>query len=91
MFLDCKKIRCRYCHRPILMIKGNDGRTCAFDLKKVAFVPDIRGENKYILPDGLVVWGMKAKEEDPDRHIGYISHAATCPRAIAIRKKVQQE
>ena len=71
---------CRFCGRPILMIKTVKGKTMPVDRDPVRFVPDLNGSTYYVNPDGHLMHGcplMPGEKEAAE--IGYISHFATCP------------
>ena len=78
--------KCRGCGAQIMFIKTAKGKTMPVDTNSVMFVPDLNGKNLYVRPDGDVLRGCEAREEDKDKHIGYISHFATCPKADDFRK-----
>lgn len=78
--------KCRGCGADIMFIKTRNGKTMPVDAQSMYFVPDLNGKALYVLPDGTVAHGVPGTPEDPDRHIGYISHFATCPAADSFRK-----
>ena len=78
---------CRACGRRIIFIKTLKGKTMPCDAEPVKFVPDVAGNNKYVLADGLLINGVIPMPGDTDVHEGYVSHFATCPSAESFRKK----
>lgn len=82
-----RTVECRACGKPIMFLKTKKGKSMPVDAESLYFVPDLNGENMYVLPDGDVIRGCAAKDEDPDRHIGYISHFATCTNNEYFRNK----
>ena len=78
---------CRACGRRILFIKTMKGKTMPVDAEPVSFVPDVAGNNRYVLEGGLVVNGVIPMPGYTDVHEGYVSHFATCPKADQFRKK----
>ena len=90
------RTRCRGCGKPIKFIKTSNGKTMAVNEKLLKFVPDVTGKHLYIMTDGTVLRGVPAREEDPDVHVGFISHFATCTnpddfRNRKLRKKDRKE
>ena len=81
-----RETTCRACGKKIMFLKTHNGKTVPVDAESVYFVPDIRGKNLYVLPDGGTLRGVEPMEGDQDKHIGYISHFATCPNADQFRK-----
>lgn len=80
-------VECRACGKQITFLKTLKGKSMPVDAESVYFVPDMNGPSLYVLPDGQVVRGCEARDEDPDKHIGYISHFATCPNGDYFRTK----
>jgi len=86
-----KTANCRACGAEIMFIKTRNGKTMPVDAQSMWFVPDLSGKCLYVLPDGTTMHGVPGKPDDPDRHIGYISHFATCPEADRFRKARKSE
>lgn len=82
-----KEATCRACGARMLFIKTKNGKTMPVDAESVRFVPDLAGKNLYVLEDGSVVHGTAPEAGDPDVHVGYISHFATCTNPDFFRKK----
>lgn len=82
-----KIVNCRACGKPIMFLKTQNGKSMPVDTESLYFVPDLNSKDLYVLPDGEVVHGCPARDEDPDRHIGYVSHFATCTNSEFFRKK----
>ena len=81
-----KTYRCKACDAQILFIKTVKGKTMPVDAESRYFVPDTNGKALYVLADGSVMRGAEPREEDKDKHIGFISHFATCPAADQFRR-----
>ena len=86
-----KETTCRACGKPIIFLKTLKGKTTPVDAEAVYFIPDLAGKNLYVLPDGGTMRGVEPKPEDKDRHIGYISHFATCTTPDFFRKRNKSE
>ena len=86
-----KEATCRACGARMLFLKTKNGKTMPVDAESVRFVPDLAGKNLYVLADGSVVHGAPPAPEDPDVHVGYISHFATCPKAHYFRRRTKAE
>lgn len=83
--------RCRACKAEITFITTTKGKSMPVNVEPVQFVPDVNAKNVYVLPDGIVVHGVEPMPGDPDVHVGYISHFATCPKAHYFRRRTKAE
>ena len=86
-----KETTCRACGKPIMFLKTLKGKTTPVNAEAVEFVPDVNGRALYVLPDGTTAHGVAPEPGDPDVHIGYISHFATCTNPDFFRKRNKSE
>ncbi len=77
---------CRACGAEIMFIKTTAGKTTPVDAKAVFYIPDPKGKNLYVLPDGTTERGWTVPVQGDAAKIGYVSHFATCPEADKFRK-----
>ena len=80
-------VYCRACGKEIMFIKTSKGKSMPVNPDARQFCPDLNGPDLYVLTDGSVLRGADAREEDKDKHIGFISHFATCTNPDDFRKK----
>lgn len=85
--MNNKETLCKACRARIMFLKTRNGKTAPVDADAVEFVPDVNGRALYVLPDGTTAHGVAPKPGDPDVHIGYISHFATCTNPDFFRKR----
>lgn len=83
-------VKCRVCHKPMFFIETANGKQMPVDAKVLEFVPDTNGRDLYVTPEGDVLRGVPAKDEDPDVHVGYISHFATCTNPGYFRNRMRR-
>lgn len=86
-----KVTRCKACGAEIMFLKTAKGKSMPVDSHSLEFVPDLNGKDLYVLADGNVMRGVPAKETDPDKHIGFVSHFSTCPNGDFFRKPRKKE
>lgn len=81
-----RELKCRACGAGIMFLRTLNGKTMPVDMEPRYFVPDLNGPGLYVMPDGTVIRGARPMAGDKDRHVGYISHFATCTNPEYFRK-----
>ena len=89
--MNNKETTCKACQARIMFLKTVKGKTTPVDADAVESVPDVNGRALYVLPDGTTAHGVAPEPGDPDVHIGYISHFATCTNPDFFRKPRKKE
>ena len=77
---------CRACGAQIGFIKLVSGKSAPVDADSMEFMPDPKGKELFILPDGTTERGSTENVNGPDTMIGYMSHFATCTNPDFFRK-----
>lgn len=81
---------CKACGAPIGFIKTVFGKTVPVDAESKLYIPDPKGKDMFVLPDGTTERGWKVNVKGEATKIGYISHFATCPEADKFRKRTKK-
>ena len=83
---------CKGCGQAIFFVKMQEtGKKMPCDFTPVYYEDTERGTHTIITPDGRTSKGREAIvfSEAGSKHVGYLSHFATCPAAGQFRKKME--
>lgn len=69
---------CKACGAQIRFVPLPNGKQMPVDAQPVPFIPDLNGPDKFVLEDGTILRGCAPLGGEPDVHLGWITHWATC-------------
>jgi len=78
---------CRACKAQIIWITTKAGKMMPVNPEVIFYKENPEGKDFLVTPKGATVRCDILTQHDPDCHIGYKSHFATCPQAREFKKK----